>query len=358
MPVLISGEVTEIGTLSIACRMLEGKRRFQLEFPLRGDVVLEGGPEFPPEVVKQARDAVAEAFFRKPKALGSGLRPRSLLAYLEQHFGLGRQLWSVALLRSVWEGFVDVHQRRRVEPEYEQSWLNGVGYCLRPGTGSKLDAWRVEKTAALLDSWLQFPKLEPVRMELWVVLRRLAAGLSHARQEQLWTQLAAVMIPGRKHWKTRVPHERSIAEDNELLRLAVSLSQIPVGDKVLLGEFVMRKFQGTRDDLWRIARIGSRQLLGAGPQWVVPPDQVWPWIEKILSSKWVEKETVGWALATMARKTDDLKRDFSEEQIERVRNRLLRENLQTAADRLEGHGEAQQEAAALLGEALPVGLRL
>ena len=67
---------------------------------------------------------------------------------------------------------------------------------------------------------------------------------------------------------------------------------------------------------------------------------------------------MGWALATMARKTDDLKRDFSEEQIERVRNRLLRENLQTAADRLEGHGEAQQEAAALLGEALPVGLRL
>ena len=358
VPVLLSGEVTEIGTLSIACRMLEGKRRFQLEFPLRGDVVLEGGPEFPPEVVKQAREAVAEAFYRKPKSLGSGLRPRSLLAHLEQHFGLSRQLWSVALLRSVWEGFVDVHQRRRVEPEYEQSWLNGVGYCLRPGTGSKLDAWRVEKTAALLDSWLQFPKLEPVRMELWVVLRRLAAGLSQARQEQLWNQLAAVMIPGRKHWKTRVPHARSIAEDNELLRLAVSLSQIPVGDKVLLGDFVMKKFQGTRDDLWRIARIGSRQLLGAGPQWVVPPDQVWPWIEKILSSKWGEKETVGWALATMVRKTDDLKRDFSEEQVERVRNRLLREGLATAAERLDGHSEVQQEAAALLGEALPVGLRI
>ncbi|MBS2034122.1 Hsp70 family protein [bacterium] len=359
VPVLLSGEVTEIGTLSIACRMLEGKRRFQLEFPLRGDVVLEGGPEFPPEVVKQAKEMIAEAFQRKPKSLGQGgVRPRSLLASLEQHFGLGRQLWSVALLRALWDGFVDVHARRRVEPEYEQSWLNGVGYCLRPGTGSKLDAWRVEKTSALLDSWLQFPKLEPVRMELWVTLRRLAAGLSVSRQEQLWTQLAAVMIPGRKHWKTRVPHERSLAEDNELLRLAVSLSQIPVGDKVLLGEIIMKKFQGTRDDLWRIARIGSRNLLGAGPQWVVPPDAVWPWVSKILDSKWVEKETIGWALATMMRKTDDIKRDFSEEQMDRVRNRLIKEGQQAHLASLDGETGGQQEAAALLGEALPVGIRL
>lgn len=358
VPVLLSSEVTEVGTLSIACRMVEGKRRFQLEFPLRGDVVLEGGAEFPSEVVEQARAAIREAFHRKPKGLGSGLRPRSLLAHLEQHFGLGRGLWSVALLRSLWEGFIEVHARRRVEPEYESSWLNGVGYCLRPGTGSKLDAWRVEKTSALLDSWLQFPKLEPVRMELWVVLRRLAAGLTAARQDQLWKQLAPVIISGRKHWKTRVPQQRSIAEDHELLRLAVSLGQIEVGEKVLLGEYLMKKFQGTREDLWRIARVGSRQLLGAGPQWVVPPAQVWPWIEKILSSKWQEKETAGWALATMGRRTDDLKRDFSEEQFEKLRSRLIKENLNSALAQLEGHGESQQEAATLLGESLPVGLRL
>lgn len=358
VPVLLSGEVTEVGTLAIACRMVEGKRRFQLEFPLRGEVVLEGGAEFASEVVEQARSAIREAFLRKPKALGSGLRPRSLLAHLEQHFGLGRGIWSVALLRSLWEGFIDVHARRRVEPEYESSWLNGVGYCLRPGTGSKLDAWRVEKTAALLDSWLQFPKLEPVRMELWVVLRRLAAGLSASRQEQLWQQLCPVILSGRRHWKTRVPQQRSVAEDNELLRLAVSLSQVEVGEKVLLGEYLMKKFQGTREDLWRIARVGSRQLLGAGPQWVVPPAQVWPWIDKILSSKWQEKEMAGWALATMARRTDDLKRDFPEDQFERIKGRLVKENLHAAVSQLEGQAESEQQAATLLGESLPVGLRL
>jgi len=356
--VLISGEVTEVGTLSIACRMVEGKRRFQLEFPLRGDVVLESGPEFPPELVTQAREAVREAFLTKPKNLGSGLRPRSIMAHLEQHFGLGRGLWSVALLRSIWEGFMEVHARRRVEPEYESSWLNGVGYCLRPGCGSKLDAWRVEKTAAALDSWLQFPKLEPVRMELWVVLRRLAAGLSVDRQRELWNQLAAVIVPGRKHWKTRVPQQRSLAEDNELLRLAVSLGQIPVEEKILLGQFVMKKFQGTRDDLWRIARVAGRQLLGAGPQWVLPPAAVWPWVEKILSAKWQERDTAGWALATIMQRTDDLKRDFSEEQFQRVRERLLRENLTKAVAQMEGGEGSQTDAAALLGEALPLGLRI
>jgi molecular chaperone DnaK (HSP70) len=358
VPVLISGEVTEVGTLSISCRMVEGKRRFQLEFPLRGDIVLESGPEFAPEMIEQARNAIAEAFNSRPKNLGSGLRPRSIMAYLEQHFGLGRGLWSVALLRSIWEGFTEIHARRRVESEYEASWLNGVGYCLRPGTGSKLDAWRVEKTCHLLDSWLQFPKLEPVRMELWVTLRRLAAGMSAQRQQDLWTQLAAVMIPGRKHWKTRVPHQRSVAEDNELIRLAVSLSQIPVEEKIVLGEFVMKKFQGTREDLWRIARVASRQLLGAGPQWVVPPAAAWPWVEKILSSKWTDKDTIGWALPAIVRVCDDLKRDFSEEQVEKVRSRLIREGLHEAAARLTSGPESQQEAATLLGESLPVGLRL
>jgi molecular chaperone DnaK (HSP70) len=358
VPVRLTSEVTEVGTLSIGCRMVEGKRRFQLEFPLRGEVVLESGPEFPADMVAQARALIHEAFNRKPKLLSTGVRPRSVMAAVEQHFGLNRNNWSVALLRSVWEGFMDVHPRRRVEPEYEQSWLNGVGYCLRPGTGSKLDAWRVEKTSTVLDSWLQFPKLEPVRMELWVLLRRIAAGLTPARQDQLWKNLAAVMIPGRRHWKTRIPQNRSIAEDNELLRLAVSLSQIDVEEKALLGDFLMKKFQGTREDLWRIARVGARQLLGAGPQWVVPPDLVWPWIEKILSAKWTEKDTVGWALATMMRTTDDLKRDFAPEQIERVKNRLLKENMTKAVQQLEGQGEAEQEAATLLGEALPVGLRL
>ena len=359
--VLLSGEVTEVGTLSIACRMLEGKRRFALEFPLRGDYVLETGAEFPTEVLAQARAAIRETFALRPKQLGSGARPRSMLAHLEGIFGLGRQNWSVALLRSVWEGFSEVQPRRRVDPEYEASWLNGVGYCLRPGTGSKLDAWRVEKTMLALDSWLQFPKLEAVRTELWVMLRRLSAGLSPARQEAVWRNLAAVMIPGRKHWKSRVPPTgRSVAEDNELLRLAVSLGQIDVEEKGVLGDYLMRRFQGTRDDAWRIARVGARQLLGAGPQWVVPPDRVWPWVERILSHRWGshEKDTLGWALATMVRPTDDLRRDFTPEQVEKVRNRLTKEGLPAALSQLEGAAEGRQEAAALLGEALPVGLRL
>ena len=77
-------------------------------------------------------------------------------------------------------------------------------------------------------------------------------------------------------------------------------------------------------------------------------------MSKILDCKWSEKETVGWALATMMRKTDDIKRDFPEEQMERVRNRLVKEGLQAHVASLDGEVGTQQQTATLPGEALPV----
>jgi molecular chaperone DnaK (HSP70) len=368
IPVLLSSEVTEVGTLSLGCQMVEGKRRFRLEFPLRGSSVIEAGAEFPTRVLQAAKATIVEAFRRKPTELGGsvekkgekhGLRPRSLLAALEQQLGLSRQNWSVPLLRTLWEGFMEVHSRRRVEQEYESSWLNGCGYCLRPGRGSGLDPWRMEKTSLALDTWLQFPKSEPVRMEYWILMRRMSAGLSAARQAELWRNLSAVIIPGRRHWKTRVPQQRSIAEDNELLRLAVSLEKIDLGEKARFGQTLINRFQDNREDFWRLARLGTREPFGAGPQFVLPPDVVWPWAERIMAAKWGDKQMAGLALAQMCRVTGDRLRDFPEEQVARVKNRLLRENQHDAVNLLEGaEARDNQTAAAMLGEALPVGLRL
>ena len=58
------------------------------------------------------------------------------------------------------------------------------------------------------------------------------------------------------------------------------------------------------------------------------------------------------------RKTDDIKRDFSEEHMDRVRNRLIKEGLQHHVASLDGEAGAEQQTATLLGEALPVGIRL
>jgi molecular chaperone DnaK (HSP70) len=359
IPVYLQSEVTEVGTLSIACQMVEGRRRFCLEFPLRGQAGLEAGAEFDQEVTEQAKEMVRESYRRKPGS--EGVRPRGLLSALEQHFGLTRQNWSIALLRSVWETFHEMHPRRRADSDYESSWLNGVGYCLRPGTGSKLDPWRVEKTASVLENWLQFPKNDQVRMELWVAWRRIAAGLSADRQQELWRQLAAVIVPGRRHWKTRVPQQRPPSEDNELLRLAVSLERIPIEEKVHLAQALQKRFQGSKDDFWRIARVAGRIPFAGGVQNVIPPDQAWPLVEYLLSSRWQDSAAAGFCLSRVCKITGDRKRDFSEEQLQRVRNRLTKEKLTAALQALElseASDEASGDALALIGEALPVGIRL
>ena len=337
--------------------MVAGKRRFCLEFPLRGQAGLESGTEFDAKIVAQARQIVIDTF--RSKSGSGGLRPRGLLGGLEQHFGLSRPHWSLSLLRAVWEGFLEIHPRRRVDTDYEASWLNGVGYCLRPGTGSKLDPWRVEKTAAAMDSWMQFPKSEGVRLEWWVAWRRIAAGLSPERQAELWHHLSAVLIPGRRHWKTRVPQQRTAGEDAELLRLAVSLERIPLEEKALLGNILMKRFQSTKDDFWRMARVAARIPFGGGPQNVLPPEVVWPWIELMLSSKWSDKAMAGFALAQMACVTGDRRRDLEDEKRLRIRNRLSKEGLEEAVKVLDGdQTRAGAQAVALLGEALPVGIRL
>lgn len=357
IPVRLQSEVTEVGTLSIACQMTEGKRRFCLEFALRGQAGLETGTEFDAKTVGVARDLVLDTF--RKKAGSDGIKPRALLGALEQHFGLSRPNWSLSLLRAVWEAFLEVNPRRRVDVEHESSWLNGVGYCLRPGTGSKLDPWRVEKTAAAMDSWMQFPKSEGVRLEWWVAWRRIAAGLSAERQAELWRQLSAVLIPGRRHWKTRVSQQRTAGEDAELLRLAVSLERIPLEEKAQLGTMLMKRFQSSKDDFWRMARVSARVPFGGGPQNVLPPEVVWPWIEFMLSTKWPDKNMAGFALAQMARLTGDRKRDFEEEKRIRVRNRLAKEGLEDAVRLIDGEEPSSgSQAVALLGEALPVGIRL
>lgn len=361
IPVLLSSEVTEIGTLSIGCQMVGGKRRFRLEFPLRGEAVLESGPEFPPEIIEQSQSQIRDTFLRKPAQLstkGEG-RPRSLLSQLEHQLGVDRQEWSLPLLRALWEGFYDARMRRRVEVEYEAAWLNGAGYCLRPGIGSNLDEWRCSQMTSLYELWLQHPKSDTVRLEWWVMWRRISAGLSKESQDTLFKSISPAIVPGRKHWKTRVPHDRSPAELTEVLRLAASLERIPTEEKALLGETLMDRFTGAKEDFWRMARIGARQPFGGGPQHALPPDVVAPWVTTMLTTKWADKNLAGLALAQMARQTGDRKRDLPEDLHKRVEQRLEKEGLKAFLPTLRGEMEERSgQAAMLLGEALPVGLRL
>lgn len=360
IPVRLSAEVTEIGTLEIWCRHEASGRRWNLQFPLRDQQHQGTGLDQPLDRVESARTRILHVFHRKPAEFRTEpVRPRTLLSSLESDLGQARDRWSVPVLRALWEAYYEARRRRRVEPEYEAAWFNGAGFCLRPGTGFPMDDWRVDRMGPLFDSWMQFPGEDKVRLQWWILWRRISAGLKTGVQSQVWEQLSPHLMPGRKHIRTRLKGNRSGTEDREIERLAATLDRIPREERVLLGELWMERFRGQREDFWRLGRLAARHPL-AGPQYALAPEIVEGWVQRMLDWKWYDTSMAAIALSQVCRVTGDRKRDLDPSIRQRVVRRLEKENVEP---RLVGliTGEAElgsEDQALYLGDSLPLGLRL
>ncbi len=359
IPVLLSAEMTEVGTLDIWCR--SGQKRYGLEFSLRHGSAGGGSVELQSRAVRDARALIESTFTLKPSKVGKArARPRTLLSILEADLGQDRDHWSLPLNRAFWDSFLSVSRRRRVAPEYEAAWFNGIGYCLRPGFGVSLDEWRVDQLKPVLESWMQFPREESVKLQFWILWRRVAPGLPTPIQLELWDQLHPLLLPGRKHIKTRNKGQQSTHVEKEMIRLAVSLERIPVGEKLLLGETLTERFSGAGEDFWNLARLAARTPPGGSIDRVVPPEQVEKWVELMLPAAATSRHLAGLAFTEMTRVTGDRGRDVPESLRAKVSTWLQKNSL---GERFEGvlRGQAQEaseDRAALLGDSLPVGLRL
>lgn len=357
IPVHLAAQVTEIGTMALWATSLNNSRQWALQLPLRGKRRTATAPALPPNKLPEAQALINATFALKPNNITEDTRPRNLISKLEAQLG-PRDAWPPVLTRALWETFLACAPRRRCDPEFEAAWLNGAGFLLRPGVGYPLDKWRVEQMSALLTDWLQYPKDERVRKEWWVFWRRLSAGMGPAAQTILWSQMAPRLIPGRRHIKSRV---KSLvpSETTEFMRCAASLEQIPMSEKLLLGQLLADHFKPRPENCWLIARIGARVLLGGGPQDVLPPEIVEPWAQRFLDTKWGDAKAAGLALADIARFTGDKVLDLSESLRQNIAQRLTSEGLPDSATAvLELVELDQDDRARLSGDTLPIGLRL
>ena len=210
----------------------------------------------------------------------------------------------------------------------------------------------------LLPQWLQYSQDERVRKEFWIFWRRVAAGMTGAAQTSLWSTISPRLLPGRRHLKSRLKQILE-GEETELKRLLVSLERVPSTEKELLGELLFKNFRLQSEPVWQLARLGARRLLGAGPQHVLDPQLVTPWVERILAGKWNEPRSIGLSLAELARFTNNRALDLPEDLRQRVAQRLGQAGLANAARQvLEVIEEDEDQGSVLLGESLPTGLTL
>jgi len=363
--------ITELGALELHCvehAPAPGAtaERWKLAFDMRSGGAAARDPHAEADAAPHARADEAKA--RVAAAFqGGGDGLAALARDLETMFEARRDEWSVSTTRAVFDALLepDVAATRKRSAEHEQRWLNLVGFCLRPGTGAPLDAWRAKQMWGVFNEGLAFGKSEPCRLAWWIVWRRIAGGLSKGQQEQILDRLAPLLLPNAKQQKKLAEVKASRQELQEMWRAVASMERLATPWKLKLGEELMRRMdtrKGREDatHLWGLARIGARVPLYGPLNAVVPSSKAAAWLEQLIAWDWPEPDKVAFPLAQLARRTGDRTRDLDD---------ALRARAIAFVQALPGGEraavlieqvvalEAREERVAL-GDTLPAGLRL
>jgi hypothetical protein len=380
VPVHLGGELLSTGQLELACTEAgqggTAGRKYRLEFQLR-DAAARPISAPPPASLVPPRLSLAPSASRvaiAPSKLADAERvldrvfgkkheadPREtkdVLRDLEKVLG-DRATWTMELARSLADRLLlNTGSRRRTAAHERAYWLL-LGYCLRPGFGDPGDAARIERAWPLFEGRLAFPDEPRGWQQFFIAWRRMSGGLAEGMQTTIRDAFDPVVAPADA--KLKKPKRVPEAPD-ELLATLAALERVPVARRTQLGEWIHEKTWGSDDPrLWgAIGRVGARVPVYASVHHAVPAKIAETWLERLLKQKWESVATAPHAAVQLARVTGDRSRDVSEKLRGEVAKRLVavgaREAWVKAVKELVELGE--EERVAILGEGLPIGLRL
>ncbi|AVP56202.1 Hsp70 family protein [Pulveribacter suum] len=376
--VQLQARMGEVGTLEVRCVALDDPgQSWLLPFAVRGAAA---AVEDAHKTIAAGADQASAAGPNDPE--GADARLPEATALLERIFGsqaqdvpprdvrqlrqslqklLGpREAWPLPLLRALFDALLARARRRRRTPEHERAWLNLAGWCLRPGVGAQLDAWRVGQVWQLYPQGLAHPQDPANWTEWWVFWRRVAAGLDEAQQMQLLEDVAdrlqqAVQRSGsaRARWGSY----------DDMLRLFAAMEAVPWQHRREMGQWMLSRLDKPgepQQTWWAIGRLAARTALAANAHRVMPPEAAQEFLAATLAQDWRKNEHAMFAAVQIARMTGERTLDFGDD----VRAKVL--------DKLQGSGAPgrwlaqvrevveldEQDRQRSLGDSLPPGLTL
>ena len=370
LPVQLAATLTEVGTLEVHCLATDAAaQRWKLEFQLRGDPA--AGAFVAAGAVPRFDDAVASidrVFGARNREVDSKA-VKQLRGQLESLLG-NRERWPTALLRPLFDALWQRQRGRRRSAQHERVWLSLAGWCLRPGFGDALDAWRIEQLWPIFELGVQHGDDAQVASEWWTLWRRVAGGLDPAAQARLLEDFAFNLRGAEAGVHERPPHLVKAVRD-EMLRLGASLERIPAEHKIEIGDWLLEPLRNAaagsavpavRDvwTLWAVGRLGARVPLYGSAHGVVPVDTAQAWLDVLLALDWREANGAAAAATNLARCSGDRVRDLAPESRERVIERLQAQGAPPSWIARVREVVALDEAGerSLFGEALPPGLKL
>lgn len=315
--------VEKIGAPADASAAPQPKRgRWKLNFDIRSAVETDVKPidasdqrdgVIDENIVSQAKEALRSCFE------SFEFKPSEIVKRLTGIIGQSRENWPASLLRSLFDALLDFEPSRKKSAAFEARWLNLAGFCLRPGFGAAMDDWRVEQLWKCVFGKMSFPQPDN-RLQLWILWRRVATGLSSGRQSQLTEMQLRQLRSLTNRLKTgrgRNEWTYNLNESTELFRLFGAMEKLSIDRKVELGFHLLtlleHKEYASCDPaiIWSLGRLGARDGLDASLETILSPTDVEPWIKSLLRrAKSASTSETAFALALMSRKTEDRYRDI------------------------------------------------
>ena len=365
--VQLSATMTEVGTLEMHCTHADDPaQRWLLAFQVRshaGDDSAANGTSAEDHAahprLAQAIELIERVFGGQAQAQPVTAKEiRQLRSTLERLLG-ARDTWSLALLRTLFDALWSRARRRRRSAEHERVWLNLAGYCLRPGMGTPLDAWRIEQIWPLFAEGIQYTAESRNWSEWWTLWRRAAGGLSEAQQLQILETLAGHLEDTDAGKRARHPVQGSY---DDMVRLAALLEQLPGIHRAETGRWVLERLQRPDENpqtWWALGRLGARVPLYGSAHTVVPADIASGWLQALLALDWKAVEPAAFAAAQIARMSGDRTRDLAPELREQVARRLTASKAPASWAAMVQSAVQMDEAdqRRSFGEALPPGLK-
>ena len=379
--------MSEVGTLEVECLAdsagaADGRAAapqvWRLPFAVRGPVPAQenatkniaashgqtpanghNDPKDPGRQPMQQAQALIDRVFGDSAQAVALREVRQLRQALEKTLG-PRQDWPLAQLRPLCDALLACAKRRRRTPEHERSWLNLVGWCLRPGLGAQLDAWRVQQLWQLYPQALAHPGEPGNWTQWWVLWRRVAAGLDEAQQMQVLEDVAGCMQKAVQ--RSGAARSRWGSYD-DMLRLFAAMEAVPWQYRQEMGQWMLARLahpDEPQHSWWAIGRLAARSALAANAHQVMPAQAAQEFLAAALEQDWRSNEHAMFAAVQIARKTGERTLDLPEEQRTLVLQRLQASGAperwqQLVREVVELQPEDQQRS---LGDSLPPGLVL
>ncbi len=367
LPVILTARINELGLLHVACVSADPDLHgtWPLEFNLRPhesgnerqgatneDPAVRTVPEIDPGQLDAARARITTLFSR-PLDRRDKITATNLLKSLERILSMPKADWNFVLIRSLWPALHRCLSCRKESVDHEETWLILAGFLLRPGFGVERDAARINELWQLHADGAAYPG-KRIQLQLYILWRRVAGGLSRERQEMI----LASELPKLRTQKN---------PPAELVRLAGSLERIdPIVKAELLDHFLRiarelaAKKQYCAPYLVALGLLLSRTPFYAGLESIVPPAQVEKAYDALADLDWTEPELaeIQTLFLRAGRIVDSPSVDLPGRLREQIASKLQKSGVAPSKiGRLRTFiPVAQVDRASLFGESLPPGL--